>query len=358
VLEQLQGLEDFLTPPKLLLSIPGTLAVLGVAVCILRRQPFLPIWLPIIFLLNPRSAPTEAALPLSFLAALGMTEVVGPGLVLARERAAAARSTAARFRLPAWLVRAERRFRSRVVPAGLALALVGVALSWPSIHPNRHALDVLSPADRVAMGWIGEQMPPTRQYLVLTRGWTWEDDHVSEWFPVLTGRRSVLTVQATEWLPDNGFVRTHCLYDQARQLGSLQAGVDRLDQWATDRGVVFTDLYVSASVSGDLDWRPLVQSARDSGNYRVAYDQDGVVVLERREPTRPRWPGSGELVVANNCTSLAEQPNETQRAFENLYGTGAARAWVDAQNLALSDKPPLLDRLGQLLIGTGSRRGA
>jgi hypothetical protein len=355
VVEQLQGLEEFMTPPKLLLSLPGGLAILGVLACLMRRQPFVPLWLPLIFLLNPRSAATQATLPLSLLAALGLTEVVGPGLLAARERARAARPVLAQ---PRWLVSGTGGLGSRLVLASLGLALTGVFLSWPSLHPNRHALDVLSPADREAMRWIGEQTAPDQRFLVLTRGWTWEDDHVSEWFPVLTGRRSVLTVQATEWLPDQLFARTHCLYDQARQLGSLEWGVDRLDQWAIDRGVVFSDVYVSSSITGVLDWRPLVESARESSIYRVAYDQGGVVVLERREPITPRWPTSGELVVANDCSSLGEQPGDTREAFEEVYGPGAARAWVDAHNQALGMGLRRLDRLRQLLIGTGRRSGA
>jgi hypothetical protein len=163
-----------------------------------------------------------------------------------------------------------------------------------------------------------------------------------------------LTVQAREWLPHNLFVRTQCLYNQARQLGAVQAGVDRLDQWATNRGVVFSDVYISRSVVGPLDWGALVESARSSTTYRVAYDQDGVIVLERREATQPRWPASGELMVADDCTSLGEQSDETQRAFQALYGPDAARAWVSAHNADIKPSSALADRVRRMLIGTSS----
>jgi hypothetical protein len=341
LIDELRSLEDFMTPPKLLLSLPGALAVLGVVACAIRVRPFLPVWLVLIFVLNPRSAATEAAIPVALLAAVGVTEIVEPGLAVAWTRA---RESAIPIR---------RRLR-RLAPAVAAVALVGVFVSWPTLHPNRHALDVLSTADRQAMEWVSQQTPSTDTFLVLTRGWTWEDDHVSEWFPVLAGRQSALTVQAREWLPDNLFVRTQCLYNQARQLGAVQAGVDRLDQWATNRGVVFSDVYISRSVVGPLDWGALVESARSSTTYRVAYDQAGVIVLERREATRPRWPASGELMVADDCTSLGEQSDETQQAFQALYGPDAARAWVSAHNADIKPSSALADRVRRMLIGTSS----
>jgi hypothetical protein len=355
LVEQLRSLEAFLTPPRLLLSLPGALAVLGACACLLRGQLLLPVWLPLIFVLNPRSAATYATLPMSLLAAVGLVEVVGPGLAIASTRARQVGTLSTLMR--PLLSRYTRAAYAQGVLgcAALLLALFSVYLSWPSIHPNRQALDSLSVDDRQAMAWVSQHTAPESQFLVLTRGWTWEDDHVGEWFPELAQRRSVLTPQGAEWLPNDLNLRKRCLYDQARQFGSLQWGVDRFDEWARDRGIPFSHIYVSASVRGRLDWRPLIASARASSDYRVSYEAPGVVVLERREPVPLRWESSGQLLIARDCTSLSEQPSEVQQAWELAYGPFAGRAWVEQHDQGPGGDLALPQRLRLFVFGPPAR---
>jgi hypothetical protein len=91
----------------------------------------------------------------------------------------------------------------------------------------------LSMPDREAMNWVRENTPGDSRFLVLTGTNAITCDWVLEWFPALTGRRSIFTVQGTEWTKGADFaayVRStyevqRCLTDG--DLACLDAAVPR-----------------------------------------------------------------------------------------------------------------------------------
>jgi len=346
--EEAMAFEGFLTPPRILLSIPGALALLGVIVSLLRKELFLPLWLPLTFVLSPRSAPSEAVVPLAMLAAIGLVEVVGPGLASVAAQAGPY-PLAAAFR---------RRFigswRSSGVKILAITSCASVVLSalfvvWPRIQPNHHTLESISAADRQVMQWITENTPATSTFLVLSPSVSWEEDHIGEWFPVLAERRSLLTPQGAEWMPAQLHARTACLFSDVRAVGSTGQGVDTLEGWARDRSVGFSHIYVSEVVGGPIDWTSLVESARASSVYSVGLELNNAAVIERVQPVAPRWPASAELSVSPlDCASLADQSVEVQASFTSLYGGRAADAWVQEHRLALPQRPSTCRLLSQI----------
>jgi hypothetical protein len=353
--EQLVTLEQFLTPPRLVLGVPATLAVLGAISCALRGKLFVPVWLPCVFIFTPRSAASEATLPFALLAGVGLGELVGPGLVSAvKQEHVPSLVTAA----GAYFQGASRRRSAALLgtAASLALLLCAVFLYWPRLHFAKHALDSLSVADRRAMMWVAQNTAETSRFLVLTSTSAWEEDHVSEWFPVLAGRRSLLTPQGSEWLPGELYSRKVCLYNKLRwELSGPGKGTEFLDEWARGRGIGFSHIYVSKLARGPHDWTGLVASAGTSPNYTVVLDDAGATVLQRENPITPRWQASGELMVSRDCWSLADQPEAVQAAFDASHGPFAARAWVEEHHQlngqVIAGPPGLCRRLGQLGLG-------
>lgn len=63
---------------------------------------------------------------------------------------------------------------------------------------------LLSQEDRTAYKWIAQNTPADSRFLVIS-GKSPLTDQISEWFPALTGRQSVATVQGYEWLSDYNF---------------------------------------------------------------------------------------------------------------------------------------------------------
>jgi hypothetical protein len=63
----------------------------------------------------------------------------------------------------------------------------------------------LYPPDQRAMAWVRENTPAESRFLVLTGTTSVSCDSVLEWFPALTSRQSLYTVQGTEWLQGANF---------------------------------------------------------------------------------------------------------------------------------------------------------
>jgi hypothetical protein len=63
----------------------------------------------------------------------------------------------------------------------------------------------LYPEDQKAMQWVKENTPADSRFLVLTGTNAVSCDSVLEWFPALTGRQSLYTVQGTEWTKGDEF---------------------------------------------------------------------------------------------------------------------------------------------------------
>ncbi|HEX2987553.1 MAG TPA: hypothetical protein VHS06_05220, partial [Chloroflexota bacterium] len=64
-IDRLETLERYLFLPGPFFGVLGASALLGVIICIIRGQLFLPLWPLVVFLMTPRSAESEGALPLA-----------------------------------------------------------------------------------------------------------------------------------------------------------------------------------------------------------------------------------------------------------------------------------------------------
>jgi hypothetical protein len=337
----LAALGEFLAPASVPLSALGALGLLGAAVSTLRGQFFLPVWLVAIFLLTPRSAPSEAVLPLACLASIAAVDVLLPPLLSAvrSTRAAVFARSLSLFRTP----------DARLIGATLTVLvlLAGVYRVWPRLPLDRYSLDSLPPGERAAMAWLAVNTAPDEQFLVLSSTLSWEEDMASEWFPALTGRRSVLTPQGAEWLPERLHARKVCLFQRVRDVSGWQNGVADLEAWASERGVTFSGLYVSTAVRGQVDWSILIASATASPNYTVLLDTPDAMVLRRNSPIVPRWPESGQFVVASDCGSLADEGPAVMADFQGRYGSRAAAAWVAEHEASLPAPFSVTSLLGQ-----------
>ena len=208
----------------------GVLAVLGALLSVVsRRLLLLPVWWALTFLVDPRQGATFATVPVSLLAGIGARDALWPLLARAARGAEAAGDRMAR-RLP------------RAVAAALVLYATLCALATdPRYSGEARQLVALSPADRAAMREAGARTPADARFLVISR-LPWFSDRYAEWFPVLSGRRSVATVQGYEWRPNGEFAAQQ--KRAARLAACGAAAADCLDEWADRTGEPFTHVYV------------------------------------------------------------------------------------------------------------------
>ena len=123
------------------------------------------------------------------------------------------------------------------------------------------------------MEWISQNTPDSTQFLVVS-GVGWAIDRSAEWFPVLADRRSVLTVQGTEWLPRGAFTAADKAQEELNHC--VHQNVDCLTSWAEEFGVGYSHIYVAGYCCADLR----ASLSRDS-SFQVIYENAGASIFAR-----------------------------------------------------------------------------
>lgn len=256
----------------------AALGGVGFAWCVGRREWLLPAWVLAIVVLDPRKAETLATIPVALLGAKAMFRVVLPLLNGTRIPEADFHPEFSRLAL--------------VERLGM-YAIMGFILLGALFAPLADAspLRAVGPEARHAAGRLRVETPPSAAVLVVTGQERWALDAFSEWFPVLSGRSSVATVQGTEWLPGATFA------DRIEAYEDLQVCADQdpacLERWSARYQLPFDHVFIPrqpytrpVGTGGDdedccamLRW-----SLRHSADYQLIFDDPGGTAFRRREP--------------------------------------------------------------------------
>ena len=169
-------------------TVIAVLGVIGIGSPIIRRDYLLPLWLAVPFLVEGRSAALPAAIPLAMLAAIGFVDVVLPALLS--------------------VSKVSTEMPDEVRPAELGMFIYVSLYLIFSTYQFGSGLSAgsLSVTDREAMQWVHDNTPAGSRFLVLTGTNSISCDAVLEWFPALTDRQSLYTVQGTEWTKGADFI--------------------------------------------------------------------------------------------------------------------------------------------------------
>jgi hypothetical protein len=246
------------------------LAVIGFSSSLFRKKNFLPFWTILAFLTDPRSAPHVISVQTSLLAALGLSDVILPALArLDKPGMSPDSDDDGKY----FLIKRGRWFFGYL----LIIMLVNVTLNIQTLGKY-----VLSENDRSALTWINENTPPESRFLVLT----WRSDAMLtpllEWFPALSERTNISTIQGREWLPGKQNFRARlgafpylhaCLYEDA----------DCLEQWAAQQDDTFEYVYISLASNSDQgpQWSALAISLTQSDSYQVVYQTPEVLIFAK-----------------------------------------------------------------------------
>jgi len=245
------------------------LAVVGFAACLMQKKPFLPLWLVLAFFVDPRSAPHVVSVQASLLAALGLSDVILPALARLGKKDPQPED--------------EKIFlaskRGRWVFGYLLMMLLVNAILNLQLLENY----VLSSADRAAIKWVAASTPPDSRFLALT----WSENAMLspllEWFPALSERTNISTVQGREWLPgkQNFEVR---LDAYPALYACLNQDADCLDRWVSQQGDTFNYVYLSLLPAPGQPPRQslLAISLLQSNRYQLVYQTPEVLIFARR----------------------------------------------------------------------------
>ena len=245
------------------LGLLGALGILGVAALVAKRDYFIPLMLLVIFLAQPRSAHVTGNIPLAMAAGFFITEVILPGIIQLQS---------GNNKLTAFVVILTIYLFSNSMYYGLGLS-------------GRH----LSEPERTAMQWIEKSTPKESKFLVVTGDQNAFCDPINEWFPSLTKRESLTTVQGTEWLLGNGFGK-NALHIQSLQ-GCIDEGTECLTRESAALGKPFDYIYVSIAPttqnckpadSSTRTTRGLITALENTQEYSAVYRSEKVVLFEKK----------------------------------------------------------------------------
>jgi hypothetical protein len=272
VLGPLLILSEFTVPVQPLTDVLGALALFGVVACLRERRYLLPGWLLAVALFDQRAFFTSTTPAIAMLAGVGLTEVVLPFAAGALRRDGADPGGRPAGGPPRWL-------------AGAVLTVVVGMCLIASIISTKDLLG-LSTGEQAAMAWVRDNTPASSRFAVVSAQ-TWPVDRNSEWFPALTGRQSVATVQGSEWLTGGGFEAQRSRYLDLQQCTNSDG--DCIARWAAADGVEFDYLYVLTAPPGitngpigiDTCCRDLVLALRKDARYQLVYDGAGAVIFKK-----------------------------------------------------------------------------
>ena len=250
-------------------TVISILGLIGLAHRLIRRDYLLPLWMAVPFFVEGRSAAGPAGIPLAMLAAVGLMDVVIPALQASVKNDA------------------EKSFEGvssieRNVTFYLLLYLVFSAYQFGF----QLSAATLYPPDEEAMYWVRDNTPADSRFLVLTGTDSVSCDSVMEWFPALTGRQSLFTVQGTEWTKGDKFGEfIQETYDLQGCYDDHPSCVDSLLE-PTEYDYVYLSkvLRVNNCKPSPIQktFPYFVENIRQSEEYDVVYENDGAMVYKMR----------------------------------------------------------------------------
>jgi hypothetical protein len=257
------------------LALIGMLGALGFFFALSMGDWLLPAWWIAIVTLDARQGSTFSTVPIALLAGVAVVQLLLPAM---------------RRLSVATLGRNPRRARwspEMVLGLFLVFATASAFLRNTPIMGGMGDMGSLSHQELSAMGWVTRETPANAKFLIVA-GTPWEIDRNSEWFPVLTNRKSVATVQGYEYRPLGEFAHKKREYID---LQSCAAWVSQcLQDWSRTTGQPYTHVYIPKSAERDC-CRLLRYSLQRDPAYRMIYDGPGAVLFVRRPQSSRQMKG-------------------------------------------------------------------
>jgi hypothetical protein len=261
-------------------TVIAVLGLIGIAHRLLRRDYLLPLWMAIPFFVEGRSAAGPAAIPLAMLAAIGLVDVIFAGLSVLGAKNATLRTPESAEK--EWTASDQISPAERNIFIYVLLYLIfsayqfGLGLSSATLYPP----------DQEAMAWIRSHTPDSSRFLVLTGTSSVSCDSVLEWFPALTGRQSIFTVQGTEWTQGPNFNKyvtstyaaQKCLY--SGEASCLDSAVNRS---AYDFIYVSKILRVDncSPLSPQKTFPAFLEHIQEDPSFHTVYATEGVIIFSK-----------------------------------------------------------------------------
>ena len=212
------------------------LSMVGFFVCIARKNWFLPLWLILRTFFLFRGVSSFSVVPISLLFSFGVVDILLAGFEKILPQGQQSTVKGPYFDS----LRFQNLFQSWVIKLIVAVLFWQMTLN-SFARASTFGGVALAAEDRDALKWIQNNMNGPANFIVLT-GASAYTDSVSEWFPSITGRTSLATVQGSEWLIDSTFSQNIEAYDDL-QLCIFQNKAC-LESWAQNTAQKYDFVYI------------------------------------------------------------------------------------------------------------------
>ncbi len=166
-----------------------------------------------------------------------------------------------------------------------AIVIMFLLFSFPwSVQTVSERFTRLRSDDISALEWVKQFTPQSARFILISSQPDWWKDAVPEWFPAITGRISLVTVQGSEWTPFTEHHRTILFHQAIRRCN--QSTIACIESAATLAALPFSHLYLvkHKDQPGVGDYCPLLlHSIRNSANYRVIFGNEAAEIWERTD---------------------------------------------------------------------------
>ena len=213
------------------------IAILGGLYSLYRRQYFLPLWF-FVSLLSQRDGYVYASIPVSLLFAVALVDLILPAFSR-RDPGMPADAGFDPFASPG----------ARLLVAFLLIYnLLNATVAAQKVSPIR----VTAP-EQAAMQWVRANTPADSKLLLLTFGDSLNLPFL-EWFPSLTGRVSLTTIQGYEWLPGSSFYTRKDAFQELQPC--LTEDLACVENWVAAQGLSYDYMLVDHGYAGDQQLDP------------------------------------------------------------------------------------------------------
>lgn len=259
----------------------AVIALLGLIILFLKKEYLLIIYIVAIILFDPRSLARSLSLPISFLSGIGFDMIVVAFSRFYSE------NKANNFQTD------QNHPNSETIPLVIIIIFsyimirTAVTSTVFLVLPNS-SLEYLPDNDKIAMEWIEENTGDNENFLVLSPPVNWEKDYRSEWFPALSKRRSINTVQGSEWLEGGVYYSLQELHEEVGKC--YKSDLSCLDVLNEKFDINYSMIYYSGKLStenGIITPYPIEIELRSSTRYQLVYENKTVSVFHFKKHSSP-----------------------------------------------------------------------
>jgi hypothetical protein len=214
---------------EMIFPILGLVAITGVIISLVKREYLLPMWLVLNIVLDARGVNRSDVIPAALLISVGIMD--GLYYLIGKYQQGDARKNSPDS--------GSNYFFTRMgISIIFILCIQTIIATFLTRSMDQPLLYVLTDGDLKAMEWVRQNTPAEAKFISIPSSTWWQTDAVGEWFPALTGRINMLTVQGNEWSRE---YQNHIL-DYKDLISSIQSGtlsIDNLKQKYPDLSYIY-----------------------------------------------------------------------------------------------------------------------